>query len=159
MSFTWLRTGKSKIIPKTCRFCSISHICFPSHPCLKTFWYLPSVPRILLRAGFIHGTFMQTFLWTGGRIILFNPLKMQFSIISIRYAPHVLSTQCSRLYLINRTLYIIRNSATQNHPTSRNTCMSIIYPSPAFCRLYTSGRFPSTSSVPYMLNNFRDFWP
>ena len=127
MSFTWPRTGKSKTIPRTCRFCSTSPMCFLNLANLKELRDISSFRKIVRRAGNIHGTFMQISLWTGGMIISYNPLEMQFSII-IGYAPCFSSMKCSRLHSFNRSLFI--HSATQSHPTLRSTCASIIYPSP-----------------------------
>ena len=62
MSSTWPRTRKSETIPRPCRFCSRSPICFLSHASLKKFWNISSFRKILLGAGKIHGTFMQILL-------------------------------------------------------------------------------------------------
>ena len=131
-------------------------MCFLLPAGLKNFWDISSFPKIILSAGHVRGTFMQILHWTGGMIISLNPLETQSSII-IRYAPHVLSSQCSRLQPFNRTPFSLWISATQRHPTLRRTCASMIYPSHSFRRLYTLGRFSLTPSVLYLLNNFLYF--
>jgi len=60
-------------------------------------------------AGPVYETFMQNFLWTGGMIISFNPLEMQFSIT--RYAPRIPPMQSLRLYVFNIELYLFSGPA------------------------------------------------
>ena len=150
-------TRKCETIPRPCRFCSTSPICFLSHGFLKTFWKISFFQKIVLRAGKVQWIFMQLLLWTGGMIISFKPPETQFSIIT-RYALCIAPIQSLRLYLCNQTLFILWISATQSHPTSRSTCASINYPSPSFLWFYTFDRIPINALHAILIEQFPNFF-